>query len=223
MPKRIFIRDGGLTSSVPVPAGYTVLGSDNGTPKKQVQSTISDVVPKFQYEIGEYVPSEGGVIYHRFLTGTTQNYLVVDTQDLAIDVAWSNITNSLVGATSMLDGLFNSNLIVNQPGHTTSAAKLCLDSTRNGKSDWYLPSILELIKLFDNIYGVICGLEVLKGPIPYTQGVEIMDNRYWSSTEIHINIYSSYAHVANRNDSTTYDKGSPSSSVRAVRKFTIGL
>lgn len=43
MPKRLFIKDGGLTSSIPTPAGYTVIGSDNGTPKKQVQSTISDI------------------------------------------------------------------------------------------------------------------------------------------------------------------------------------
>ena len=43
MPKRIFIKDGGLTSSVPTPAGYTVIGSDGGIPKKQVQSTISDI------------------------------------------------------------------------------------------------------------------------------------------------------------------------------------
>ena len=48
MPKRIFIKDGGLTSSVPTPAGYTVIGSDNGTPKKQVLSTISDIARPYR-------------------------------------------------------------------------------------------------------------------------------------------------------------------------------
>lgn len=43
MPKRIFIRDGGLTSSVPTPVGYTVIGANGGIPKKQVISTISNI------------------------------------------------------------------------------------------------------------------------------------------------------------------------------------
>ena len=48
MPRRIFIRDGGLTSSNPTPTGYTVIGSDGGTPKKQVQSTISDIARPYR-------------------------------------------------------------------------------------------------------------------------------------------------------------------------------
>ena len=35
MPRRIFIKDGGLSASIPTPTGYTVIGSDNGIPKKQ--------------------------------------------------------------------------------------------------------------------------------------------------------------------------------------------
>ena len=43
MPRRIFIRDGGLTASKPIPNGYTAIGSDGGMPKKQILSTISDL------------------------------------------------------------------------------------------------------------------------------------------------------------------------------------
>lgn len=44
MPKRIFIRDGGLTSSRPIPSGYVVLGSEGGQPKKQINNSISNFV-----------------------------------------------------------------------------------------------------------------------------------------------------------------------------------
>jgi len=46
MPKRLFIKDGGLTASITVPTGYTVIGSENGNFKKQVTSTISDLSSK---------------------------------------------------------------------------------------------------------------------------------------------------------------------------------
>lgn len=215
MPKRIFIRDGGLTSSVPVPAGYTVLGSDNGTPKKQVQSTISDVVPKFQYEIGEYVPSEGGVIYHRFLTGTTQNYLVVDTEDLD-EFIWSNINNLNTNATSLWDGQINTDLILAQLGCNEGAAYECSISIRNGKSDWYLPSIQELNTIWNNMFSISKVLDSIGG----TQMSSFNSQKYyWSSTE-HIsyqsflfNFWNGILSVENKNLYTYF--------VRAVRKFTI--
>ena len=43
MPKRIFIKDGGLSASIPTPTGYTVIGADGGIAKKQIESTISDL------------------------------------------------------------------------------------------------------------------------------------------------------------------------------------
>ena len=52
------------------------------------------------YEIGEYVPSEGGVIAHRWLStsaggfptaGTVQNYLVVAKEDASVTpLSWDN-------------------------------------------------------------------------------------------------------------------------------------
>lgn len=43
MPRRIIIKDGGLTSSVSAPSGFTILGSDSGEIKKQVDTTISSL------------------------------------------------------------------------------------------------------------------------------------------------------------------------------------
>ena len=90
----------------------------------------------FQYEVGQYVASEGGVIFHRYLTGTTQKYLVVDLQDLGQDV-WSNIDNVLTfGATSLWRGSANTEIITNQPGATSGAAFICEASTNGGKNEW---------------------------------------------------------------------------------------
>lgn len=63
MPKRLFIKDGGLTASNPTPAGFTVIGSENGVPKKQIISTISD--------IGGYTPPYK--VYTALLTQTGVN------------------------------------------------------------------------------------------------------------------------------------------------------
>ena len=46
MSRRIYIKDGGLTSSV-VPDGYTALGSENGELKIRVGDTTSNVVVKY--------------------------------------------------------------------------------------------------------------------------------------------------------------------------------
>ena len=43
MPKRLFIKDGGLTASKPIPTGFTVVGSDTGIPKKQIGTLISEL------------------------------------------------------------------------------------------------------------------------------------------------------------------------------------
>lgn len=43
MPKRIYIKDGGLTASSPVPSGFTLLGSESGEVKKQVDTTITSL------------------------------------------------------------------------------------------------------------------------------------------------------------------------------------
>jgi hypothetical protein len=43
MARRIYIKDGGLSTSPTIPPGYTALGSDSGDIKKKVVDTISDI------------------------------------------------------------------------------------------------------------------------------------------------------------------------------------
>jgi hypothetical protein len=167
---------------------------------------------QFQYEIGDYVASEGGVIFHRYLTdGTTQNYIVVDLQDLGTDV-WSNINNVLTfGATSLWRGAANQAVITLQPGAISGAAFLCRDSVNGGLTDWYLPAIQELNKLWNNMLEVSRGLEIASGN-------QLLFNNYWSSTELDSNL----ARVFYFGDgyASSGDKDNEAY-VRAVRQFSI--
>jgi len=190
MPRRVFIRDGGLTASRPVPSGYTVIGADSGNPKKQVISTISNLGSiQFQYEIGEYVPSQGGVIAHRWLSdtaggspkvGTVQNYLVLDTTDLSISAQWATIDIDIPNVESTWDGKTNTtNLMSAGPVSgidSTTAAYLCATSSNGGVSGWYLPAIDELNKVWDNRWEIAQGLTI-------ATGTQLTFDYYWSSTE----------------------------------------
>lgn len=166
----------------------------------------------FNHQIGEYVSAEGGVIYHRYMEGTTQKYLVVDTQDLGQDV-WSNIDNVLIGpsAQSRWNGSGNTTSITSQSGATTGAAFLCVNSSNNGQNDWYLPSIGELVKIWGNQYEVSKGLEDASGNW-------LNPEYYWSSTEYDNDGTFGFFF----NDSVVYPYSKNSIYyVRAVRQFSI--
>ena len=64
---------------------------------------------------------------------------------------WSNQT-AYLGTTSYAfgSGAANSAAIVGQAGHTTSAAKYCLDLVSGGCNDWYLPSVNEFFAILTN-------------------------------------------------------------------------
>ena len=200
-------------------AGDKLFGSDASGDQKQFDmSAVSSNV--FQYQIGEYVADEGGVIFHRYLDGGTQNYLVVGLSDLSTSQVWSNVTSTLIGSTaqSTWDGLTNSNAIINQATQTSSAAKLCLDSTANSQTDWYLPAIDELSSLWQNRFNVN---KTLSGNSFFgvISGASLLENitQYWSSTEL------------SSTTSFCFNNSSPYSSVgknsllyvRAIRQFSI--
>lgn len=208
----------GISPNVPTPENRSSLSNSY-----QEIYTIDDIaqnVSSFQYEIGQYIPTEGGVVFHRYKDGSQENYVLIDTDDLSSSQIWSNIDSLAIGssAQSSWDGLSNSNAIVSQPGHTSSAAKLCLDSTRNGKSDWYLPSIDELSLLYKNRFNVNI---TLSGNSSYgsISGAVILQisSSYWSSTEGNSTSSwyqdSSMAFFLNQKFNTYY--------VRAVRKFNV--
>jgi len=181
---------------------------------------VENRISEYTYEIGEYVPSEGGVIFHRYLDDGLENYLVVDITDLSTSEVWSNINSTLIGPTaqSTWNGSGNTSAIINQAGATTGAAFLCNASTNGGKNDWYLPAIDELNLLWQNRFNVN---KTLSGNSSYGTIIGatlILYNFYWSSTEFDNSIawrflFNSGGSAGNFKSNQHY--------VRAVRKFSI--
>jgi hypothetical protein len=130
----------------------------------------------FTHYIGE--DFGGGIIFHLWKDSQgIEHGLIVDKTDLSTSQVWSNIS-TLIGpsAQSSWDGLSNSNAIVAQVGHTSSAAALCLNSTNGGQVDWYLPSNQEMNVLWNNYFTVSQTIAQLPGA---TQ----LQASYWTSFE----------------------------------------
>jgi hypothetical protein len=202
--------------------GLDVVVPSNDTVAEALESIVDYVCNlPYTYEIGEYVASRGGVIFHRYKDGGNENYLVVDTTDISAASFWSNIDSVAIGATaqSTWNGLSNSNAIVAQVGFTSGAANGCLISTNNSQTDWYLPAVDELSLLWQNRFNVNRTLSGASsaGAIPGTS-TQIGFNTYWSSTEY----ASSYAWGFNflNGAADEYSK-TFLFYVRAVRKFSI--
>jgi len=165
----------------------------------------------FTHYIGEQYG--GGVIFHLWKDNAgVEHGLIVALTDQSTSQAWSNVTSTLIGtsAQSSWDGLSNSNAIVGQATHTSSAAKLCLDLVSGGQSDWYLPSIQELNMLWNNYYTVARTLSQIGG------ATQLANNYYWSSSEGN----NSFAWLFNFSYGNTYYFYKFNSNyVRAVRAF----
>jgi hypothetical protein len=131
----------------------------------------------FTHYIGEEFG--GGVVFYLWRDAQGQEHgFILDKVDLSSTQEWCNVHIVEIGpsAQSSWDGLSNSNAIVSQLGHISSAAALCLNSTNGGQTDWYLPSIQELQMLWNNYFSVARTLS----QIPAAQ---LQSTPYWSSTE----------------------------------------
>ena len=199
--------------------GDRLFGSDsNGDQKQFDMYAVSSNV--FQYEIGEYVVDEGGVISHRWLSDTSlgspeagsfQNYLVVDTTNLSTNASWGLVGTDVSNCESTWDGATNTSSIISAGAAVGTAAVLCNDSTNNGKSDWYLPAIDELSKIFQNRFDIYQGITI-------ASGTQINAVFYVASTEIDAN--NAYGFGFTTGHISTTNKGN-GNNVRAVRKFSI--
>ena len=157
---------------------YTIAGTNELMSVPYALFSANAGVGGFTHYIGEEFG--GGVIFHLWKDALgVEHGLIIDKTDLSATQVWSNIDATLIGASaqSSWDGLSNSNAIVGQTGHTSSASALCLNSTNGGQSDWYLPSVQELNMLWNNYYTVARSL------IQITGATQLQSATYWSSTE----------------------------------------
>jgi hypothetical protein len=133
----------------------------------------------FKHYIGEYF--EGGIIFHLYFDSQkNERGLIVSLNNLNELYEFSNVDSALIGETSNWDGETNSMNIVNQSGHTRSAAMACLDLEANGFNDWYLPSIGELELLYARKVDVNRALK----SIVNSDEVFKLSDICWSSTEV---------------------------------------
>jgi|688.fasta_scaffold803621_1 hypothetical protein len=180
--------------------------------------------PGYTYEIGQYVAAQGGVIAHRWLStlslgsptsGTIQNYLVVDTANLSASAQFATLNVDISNVESTWDGTTNTtNLIAAGAGSgitAGTAAVLCNSSTNNGKSDWYLPALDELSKIWQNRWDIAQGIAT-------ASGTQLAFNIYWSSSEDGND--NAWIFAFSRGYVSTDDKVT-TNYVRAVRKFSI--
>ena len=122
--------------------------------------------------------------------------------DISSGAQWGCIGTLITGADGTAIGTGNQNTIdiVAQCAEPNRAARLCSDLTEGGYSDWYLPSVDELDKLYINRVAI--------------GGFAVDD--YWSSTQ----------DDANRGITVLFFDGSNTASlkngsrpVRAIRSF----
>ena len=153
----------------------------------------------FTHYVGELFG--GGIVVSVWKTAGVEHGLIASLTDLGLS-DWSNVTDVLVG-TSKTDGQANTVAIINQPGHTSSAAKLCDEFTSGGFSDWYLPSSFELNQCYN-------AATILSNVLGDANGFQSL--YYWSSTEYSEGYplcqYTDYGHMK------SFIAG-----VRAVRRF----
>ena len=199
--------------------GVTITGDGTaGNPLVSVSGS------QFTYEIGQYVVAEGGVIAHRWLStvpngtptaGATQNYIVVDLNNLSVSAQWASINVDISNVESTYDGETNTiNLIAAGAGSgitVGTAAELCDVSIAGGQTDWYLPAVDELSRLWQNRWEVEQGLGV-------GGGTELFFGNYWSSTEYGPD--NAWYFTFGNGNATSTNKGS-TIYVRAVRRFSI--
>lgn len=205
----------GSASTVPGPSGPQGpigLSGPQGPQGPQGPSGVGG----FNHYIGEEFG--GGVIFHLWKDNAgVEHGLIVDKTNLSTNQIWSNITNEIgPEAQSYWNGWSNSNAIVGQAGHTNSAALLCLNSINGGQSDWYLPSIQELMTLCNNYITLNLSLIQISG------ATELQTFwSYWSSTESTDIQGNEYARKLSLGvcDKGSNGKNSGYTYVRAVRAF----
>ncbi len=149
------------------------------------------------YTIGQTY--QGGVIF--FIDQTGLHGYICATVDQGTNF-YAPAGTGFLNATG--SGQYNTNLLVNLFGASAYAAGMCNSLTLNGYSDWFLPSIGELLTVYEqrNLIGGFNGPDFI----------------YWSSTDNFL--YAPDASAVNfvTGSSIVAPKNS-SHKVRAVRKF----
>ena len=126
--------------------------------------------------IGDYF--EGVIVFH---IDSLNGYALIAGDTILGTAEYGCYGQAITGADDSIigSGLQNTLDIINNCNDQFSAAAICYNSNYNGFSDWYLPSIYELNKVYDSIHQ--------PGIVNYL--TTDINNWYWSSTECLSNEY----------------------------------
>ena len=152
----------------------------------------------------------GGVVF--WLNGSGGG-LVVSVVDQSVNTTgWGCLSTDISGAAGTAIGTGVQNTADIEAGCSTAgtAADLCANLTLNTYSDWFLPSKLELLEIFNNRVSI-------NATAVSNFGTSLGTGFYWSSTE-HTNTYAFVGNFSNGNMPATNKQNHPHS-VRAVRAF----
>jgi len=164
------------------------------------------------YTIGQSV--EGGIVFyilqesdHGYEAGK-QKCLIAATEDQNSGIQWyaNSYVTTNASHTEIGYGLANTDLIVGVQGASVQyAARLCSDYNGGGYTDWYLGTLDEMYKLYQNRIAA---------------GVTNLPSFFWSSTEYNQN---NAWKVSGTSNSYSPTSKSDMVSVRAIRTSVIDL
>lgn len=187
---------------------------NNALPSPKWVAIGSGSSSSFTHYIGELYG--GGIVVAVWKESGVEKGLIASTEDLKTsggltNMAWSGTTNVVVtapGATSLVDGLANTNAIITQNSTADRAASVCKAYLGGGFNDWYLPAIWELKQCFESSF-------IVNTILGSANGFKISNN-YSSSTEFtsgqiyHVRFDAGVIQAAAKSDLLL---------VRAVRRF----
>jgi hypothetical protein len=160
---------------------------------------------KEKFQVGEEY--QGGII--AYVDEGGEHGFIATAEDISTGIKWYNGSHIRIYSidSSIGSGKYNTEKIVKEQGSGNYAAKLCDDLVLNDYDDWFLPSIDELQKLYNN-RNKIGGFDE--------------NGFYWSSTENNSNDDNSYRRAQCIDFSTgqvRYYGKEQTLRVRAIRYF----
>ena len=167
------------------------------------------------YNVGQAGPGGGIIFYVDMTRAVGSRYFEAAPVGAEVQRSWATDANqslAVVGAdgTAIGTGELNTEDIVNQLGNeaATSAAVYCSDLVFGGQSDWFLPSINELGRMYANLYSAN---PPLGGFLAFY---------YWSSSE-YPNYYDddAWGLIFSQTYERNFLKSGTAGSVRPVRAF----
>ncbi|MDR0441986.1 MAG: DUF1566 domain-containing protein [Treponema sp.] len=167
--------------------------------------------PAPTYKIGDKGPAGGIVFYDKGNNSGGWRYLEAApvTTERTAAITFSN-WQAVEGNRKVGDGKENTNKFIvvfkREGGGINSAAWLCNELTVSGFNDWYLPSLDELLYMYNNLY--LQGLADLKSA------------NYWSSSVMYVYVYFlDFSDGSEKSINAAWSPPNERYQVRAIRRF----